>query len=127
VSLLFHVTGALAALLHVLFFLLESVLWRRPGVHGGVFGLSPDAAQAARPFAFNQGFYNLFLAAGAGGGALASALGHATPGRAVAAFALASMLAAALVLLASRPALWLGALIQGGPPAVALAALWLGD
>mgnify|MGYP001565669626 CR=1 FL=1 len=47
----------------------------------------------------------------------------AVEGRAVAAFALASMLAAALVLLASKPSFWFGAAVQGVPPAIALAAL----
>jgi len=123
-SLLFTVTAAAAALIHVLFFLEESVWWMRPAIHRKTFGFSTEVATAARLLAFNQGFYNLFLAAGVAFGLAAPSLGLALEGRAVAGFALASMVAAALVLLASKPSFWLGAVIQGGPPVVALAALW---
>jgi putative membrane protein len=125
-TLLLHLGAGLASLFHVLFFLEESVLWMRPAVHHKTFGLSLEEARTARIFTFNQGFYNLFLAAGAAGGLAAAGLGHAAEGRAVAAFALASMAAAALVLLASKPKLWVGALVQGLPPVVALGAMWMG-
>jgi uncharacterized membrane protein len=49
--------------------------------------------------------------------------GLAREGLAVATFALLSMLAAALVLLFSKPTSWRGAVVQGVPPAVALATI----
>ena len=58
-----QVLVALAAALHVLFFAMESVLFMRPAVHRR-FGVSREHAEVVRPMAFNQGFYNLFLAVG---------------------------------------------------------------
>ena len=59
------VIAALAALLHVYIFLMESVQWTQPRVWKR-FGV-PDqaAADTTKPMAYNQGFYNLFLAIGA--------------------------------------------------------------
>jgi putative membrane protein len=51
--------------------------------------------------AFNQGFYNLFLALGAAGGVLLVLAGQATIGRSVATFACACMVGAGVVLLAT--------------------------
>lgn len=54
---------ALVALLHVYFLVLEMFLWTRPlGLK--VFGQTPEAAEASRVLAANQGLYNGFLAAG---------------------------------------------------------------
>ena len=52
-------TGA-AALLHVFIFYLESVVWTTKA--RAVFGTSAAEAEATKEMAFNQGFYNLFLA-----------------------------------------------------------------
>jgi putative membrane protein len=74
--------------------------------------------------AFNQGFYNLFLALGVGLGLVLHLTGTAAPaGIALVLFALASMLLAALVLLASNPRMVRPALIQGAAPALAIASL----
>ncbi len=121
--LLFDTAAVAAALLHVLFFLLESAWWMKPAVHRGTFGLTTEIAAGARLLAFNQGFYNLFLAAGVAARFLTPPFGLAREGLAVATFALLSMLAASLVLLFSKPSAWRGAAIQGGPPALALATL----
>jgi len=122
-SLLFTIPAVVAALLHVLFFVEESLLWMRPAIHRKTFGFSTEVATGARLLAFNQGFYNLFLAAGILLGLGLLATGHATAGQTLVAFCSVSMLGAALVLLGSKPALWLGALVQGLPPALALVAL----
>lgn len=54
---------ALVALLHVYFFVLESVLWRT--AYGRrVFRMSQEQAAQTASLAANQGLYNLFLAAG---------------------------------------------------------------
>jgi putative membrane protein len=122
-ALLLVVSCLLAAVLHVLFFLEESVFWMRPAVHHRTFGLSLEQAKVIRLFAFNQGFYNLFLAAEIAAGLLALRLGYPGPGHALLGFACASMVGAALVLVGSSRGFWLGALLQGLPPALALAAL----
>jgi len=117
------VSSAFAGLLHVLFFLEESVWWMRPAIHQKTFGMSLEQAQTVRLFAFNQGFYNLFLALEVAAGLAAVHLGHAAAGHALVGFACASMVGAAIVLVASSRRFWMGALVQGLPPALALAAL----
>ena len=54
---------AVVALLHVWIFVLESFLWTKP-FGRRVFGTTPEQAETSRVLALNQGFYNLFLAAG---------------------------------------------------------------
>jgi cation/acetate symporter len=52
---------ALAALLHVYIFVMESLTWTSPRTRA-VFGTTAEEAQTTKMLAFNQGFYNLFLA-----------------------------------------------------------------
>lgn len=55
----------LAAALHVYIFTMESFTWTRPATWKR-FGLASQAdAETTKPLAYNQGFYNLFLAIGA--------------------------------------------------------------
>lgn len=55
----------IAAALHVYIFTMESLTWTRPATWKR-FGLASQAdAETTKPLAYNQGFYNLFLAAGA--------------------------------------------------------------
>lgn len=120
----------LAGVIHVLFFLVESAWWTTPAVRRR-FRQTPEQAEATKLLAFNQGFYNLFLAAGTFGGLALTLAGHAGPGLAIAAWCCLSMLAAAVVLAASSPTLRRGAVIQGAAPLVflVLAALhggWIG-
>ena len=59
-----QVFALVAAALHVVFFYAESVTFARPTTWRR-FGLSTqEQAEIVRPMAFNQGFYNLFLAGG---------------------------------------------------------------
>ncbi len=107
----------LAGLLHVGFFVIESLLWKRPQVHK-VFGVrSADEAETMSFALFNQGFYNLFLALGAFVGVAVSARDE---GDLLVIFCGLFMIGAALVLVGSNRRLWRGALVQGGLPAVAL-------
>jgi len=54
---------AFVAFEHVVFFVLESFLFKTPlGLR--IFKLTPQAAETNAVLAFNQGFYNLFLCAG---------------------------------------------------------------
>ena len=56
------VAASLAALLHLYIFVMESFLWTTPRVRA-TFGITDDVqAEHTKPLAYNQGFYNLFLA-----------------------------------------------------------------
>lgn len=109
-----------AALLHVLFFVMESVVFMRPQVHRR-FGLrTREDAELVKPMAYNQGFYNLFLAVGAVVGLVLVNQGSETSGTAVAAFACAVMVGAAAVLVSTNRKFLPAALIQGLAPLLAL-------
>ena len=113
------VAAALAGLIHVLFFCMESLWWTKPAVYRR-FRSTETQAQTTRSLAFNQGFYNLFLAAGVFGGLALLETGHLRGGMILVAWNCLSMLAAAVVLAASSPQMMRGALIQGLPPLVFL-------
>ncbi len=113
------VAAVLAGLVHVLFFLVESLWWTTPAVRRR-FGQSEEQARATELLAFNQGFYNLFLAAGTFAGLVLTVVGYPVPGLALATGSCLSMLGAAVVLALSSPALRRGAVIQGAPPLVFL-------
>jgi putative membrane protein len=121
------VFAALAALIHVYIFVLESVSWTKESTRK-VFGIrSAEDAELMKPLAYNHGFYNLFLALGAATGLImigATAVSQA--GFALAIFALLSMVLAAIVLISSNPRLARSALIQGLPPLLGLLFLVLG-
>jgi putative membrane protein len=98
----------LAAALHVLVFFMESVWFMRPKVHRRFGAATAADAEARRLFAFNQGFYNLFLAIGIFCGlALLHSGGNVTVGRTLVLFSCACMLGAGVVLFfsAGRPML----------------------
>ena len=57
-----QIFALLAAILHVLIFLMESLWFMRPKVHSRFGVVSISDAETNRLFVFNQGFYNLFLA-----------------------------------------------------------------
>ena len=123
IAIIATVFGALAALLHVYIFVMESVQWSQPRVWKR-FGV-PDqaAADTTKPMAYNQGFYNLFLAIGAIIGiVLYWAGGDDTTLRAAGLtlllFSLGSMVAASLVLLTSGRTYLRPALIQGTLPLI---------
>ncbi len=114
------VVAGLAALLHVYIFVLESVRWSHPNVWR-IFGLtSQEAADTTKPMAYNQGFYNLFLAIGAGLGVVLWAVNGVgdVAGRTLLLFSLGSMLAAALVLLTSGRKYLRPAAVQGTLPLI---------
>lgn len=116
--------AALAAALHVYIFVLESLSWTSPRTRA-VFGTTVEEAEITKPLAFNQGFYNLFLAVVTGIGIAAVALGHNAVGLALIFAGVGSMLAAAVVLVASSPDKARAAVVQGAFPAVAVALLAL--
>jgi len=62
-QLLANIAVFAVALLHLVFMLLEMILWHRPAGQK-MLGLKPDFANTTRTLAANQGLYNGFLAAG---------------------------------------------------------------
>jgi putative membrane protein len=115
------VLASLAALLHVFIWWLESFAWT--GRARAVFGTSRAEAEATKELAFNQGFYNLFLALITLAGVLALALDQRDVGVALTAAGTLSMLGAALVLVAGSRGRSGTALQQGALPALALGCL----
>ena len=112
----------LAAAFHVLFFVLESVTFSQPSVAARFGMTTPEQIAAVRPMAFNQGFYNLFLAIGIVGGLALVAAGSVDAGRAVVLFACACMVGAGAVLLSTNRRFVRSAAIQALPPLVAIVA-----
>jgi putative membrane protein len=121
-SLLFAI---LAAALHVYIFTMESLTWTRPATWKR-FGLASQAdAETTKPLAYNQGFYNLFLAAGAfiGVGCVAFApQGSFQPvvGWTLIFSCCGSMLLAAVVLALSGKKYLRAAAVQGTTPLLAV-------
>lgn len=117
--------AGLAAILHVYIFVLESLRWTAASTRK-TFGTSVEEARATRELAFNQGFYNLFLAIVTGVGMLLAALGHHVTGAALILAGCGSMLAAGLVLLVSSPGKARAAVVQLSFPlfAVGLLIVW---
>jgi putative membrane protein len=121
------------ALVQGYIFVLEALLWGKPRTNA-TFGVKPEQVETLRPWALNQGWYNLFLAVGILLGWLGNqgwlwepglgALTGGLLGSPVAAFALASMLAAGLVLVISNPRMFRSALVQIVPALVGVAGLW---
>jgi len=116
------VFAALAALLHVYIFVMESLTWTTPRTRA-VFGTSAQEAETTKLLAFNQGFYNLFLAIVTAVGIAAITMGHKPIGAALVFAGVGSMLAAAVVLLAASPDKARAAVIQGAFPLIAVALL----
>ena len=116
--------AGLAALLHVYIWVMESFLWTSPRTRAA-FGTTEEEAQTTKLLAFNQGFYNLFLAIVTAAGLV---IGHNTRdvGYALIFAGTGSMLAAAVVLLASAPDKARGAIIQGTFPLAAIVCFGLG-
>ena len=116
VGILATVAASAAALLHVYIFVMESVQWTQPRIWKR-FGVADQAAaEVTKPMAYNQGFYNLFLAVGV---VIGIVLFYAGGGIALVLFALGSMVAAALVLVTTGLKYVRPALVQGTLPLIA--------
>ncbi len=118
------IVAALAALLHVYIFVMESLTWTTPRTRA-VFGTTEQEAQTTRLLAFNQGFYNLFLAIVTAAGIVATVIGAPAVGLALLLAGVGSMLAAAVVLVASSTEKARAAIIQGALPLIAIVLLVL--
>ena len=117
--------AALAALLHVYIFVMESFTWTSPRTRA-TFGTSVEEAQTTKPLAFNQGFYNLFLAIVTAVGIVLIGTGQRPAGAALVFAGVGSMAAAAVVLLASSPDKARAAVTQGTFPVIAIVLLVIG-
>ena len=115
------VLAVLAGLLHVWIFVMESVLFDRPSIHAR-FAVRSQDVPVVRPWAYNQGFYNLFLGIGALVGAVVAASGSPAVGLALVLASCGSMLAAAVVLVASQRTMARAATTQGTLPLLAVLA-----
>lgn len=119
------VIAGLAAGLHVFIFYMESIAWTSPRARA-TFGTSEEEAEATKSMAFNQGFYNLFLALAVFIGTIVYLLGAPAVGLTLVFTGVGSMLAAALVLVTSSPDLAASAIKQGLLPLLAVASLIIG-
>ncbi|MEE6139641.1 DUF1304 domain-containing protein [Mycobacterium sp. 050128] len=117
--------AALAALLHVYIFTMESLTWTSARTRA-TFGTTPEEAETTKLLAFNQGFYNLFLAIVAGIGIAEIAMGHRAVGAALVFAGIGSMAAAAVVLVVSAPDKARAAVTQGVFPLISIVLLVLG-
>ncbi len=112
--LLFKFSMFVTSILHLLFFKLESIDFMKESTLK-IFGVKTSEAQFVYKWAFNQGFYNLFLALGL----LVSLfyLGTSLNNEAIflARYILIFIVGAGLVLLFSSPKKKRGALIQALP------------
>jgi putative membrane protein len=105
----------LAALIHVGFFVMESILFQRPGGHR-ILKISESDHAAVKIWAFNQGFYNLFIAIGTFVGLTLIFKKQFFVAGIMTGFCGLSMIGAGLVLWFSSPRMRRGALIQIIPP-----------
>ncbi|GAT09711.1 DUF1304 domain-containing protein [Mycolicibacterium novocastrense] len=114
--------AGLAALLHIYIWVMESLTWTSARTRA-TFGLTEEEALATKELAFNQGFYNLFLAVITLAGIVIGAVGYNGVGIALIFAGVGSMLAAALVLLLSSPDKAKAAVTQGIFPLIAIVLL----
>ncbi|WP_422935066.1 DUF1304 domain-containing protein [Sinomonas sp. P47F7] len=119
------VFAGIAALIHVYIFYMESLAWTAARTRA-TFGTSPEQAEASKELAFNQGFYNLFLAVAAGLGVVLVTAGATAVGATLVFVGAGSMVAAGLVLLLSSPSKASAALKQLVPPAIGVVCLAIG-
>jgi putative membrane protein len=119
------VFASLAAVLHVYIFVLESFQWTSPRTRAA-FGTTSEEAETTKLLAFNQGFYNLFLAIVVGVGVGFMTSGGTAAGAALVFAGAGSMLAAAVVLVVSAPDKLRAAMVQGTFPFVAVVLLGIG-
>ncbi|SME89986.1 putative membrane protein [Cellulosimicrobium cellulans J34] len=119
------VLAGVAAAIHGYVFVMESLTWTSPRTRA-TFGTSPDEAAATKELAFNQGFYNLFLAVLVVLGSVLYAADQRDVGLTLVVAGAGSMAAAGVVLLVSSPSKARAALVQLVPPALGVLAVVVG-
>jgi len=116
------VLAALASALHVYIFYMESIAWTGPAARR-TFGPATDAeVTATRALAYNQGFYNLFLAIVSVIGIVFLFASDSAVGPALILVGTGSMLAAAAVLFVSDASKRRAAITQGTLPLLTVVA-----
>jgi putative membrane protein len=119
------IAAGLAAVVHLYIFVLESLRWTAPRTRA-IFGTSEQEAATTKLLAFNQGFYNLFLATITAVGIIAVAIGWTAVGAALVFAGTGAMALAALVLVLSSPDKARAAATQGTFPLLAVVLLAIG-
>lgn len=125
-----QVFAGVAVLVHVAAFVWETLLFRWPGVHQGIFRIPSRDVPAVLLWSFCQGFYNLALGVGTAIGLVALNAGNAAVGRALVLYTCSFMVLTGIAMLVadrlalSRPkgAGVSGVLGQISPPLVVLIA-----
>jgi putative membrane protein len=117
-----QIFAVLAAVLHVVFFIFESVLWSKPAVHARFGIASQEKADTIAPMAYNQGFYNLALAIGVLVGVVLAGLDgdQSVIGKTLIIFGTGCMAVAGAVLASTGAKYLRAAAIQFVPAALAL-------
>ena len=120
------ILAAAAAAFHVFIFALESLRWTEPETRK-IFGVATEAdAITMKQLAFNQGFYNLFLALATLLGIGLVIVGSPTVGLTLVFAGTGMMLAAALVLVLADRTKLRAATMQGTLPLLAVIATAIG-
>jgi putative membrane protein len=109
------VFAALAIVFHLGAFSMESLLFTNDAVQARFNPTGDPLGEPLRLFAFNQGFYNLFLALGCLAGLVLHRT-HRAVGHTLAAFTCLCMFGAGVVLVISAPHLARAGLAQALPP-----------
>ena len=115
----------LAGLLHVVFFAMESLFFMNEQIYTRFRFETLAEAEVVQGFAYNQGWYNLFLAIAAFAGVLMAKKLKPNVGNTLAMYACLSMLGAALVLITSSIEMARAATIQGFFPLLAIATFFM--
>ena len=114
--------AGLAGLVHIYIWSMESLTWRKPATWKRFGVASQEEAETQALFAFNQGFYNLFLAimVFVGIGGILKGGDCATAGWALLIGSTACMVGAALVLRSCGKQYTRAAILQGAFPVIAI-------
>ncbi|MDF2806363.1 MAG: epimerase [Cellulosimicrobium sp.] len=117
--------AGVAAAIHVYIFVMESLTWTSARTRA-TFGTSREEAEATQELAFNQGFYNLFLAVLVVLGIVLYATDRQDVGLTLVVAGAGSMVAAGLVLILSSPSKARAALVQLVPPLLGVVGVVVG-
>ncbi|CRK57554.1 hypothetical membrane protein [Alloactinosynnema sp. L-07] len=96
-----QVFAGIGALVHLLAWVWESFLFRRPSIHKGLFKVPTEDVPAVLLWSFNVGFYNLLLGSGTVIGLIALNTGDEVVGRTLVLYTCGFMAVAGVVLLIS--------------------------
>jgi putative membrane protein len=130
VSVVVWIFALLTAVVHITAFAWETLLLQKPAVHQGVFAIPTADVRPVRLWAFNVGFYNLFIACGLVVGVIAWMTGNDVVGQTLVIYLCLFAFLAGIVLFVSdrlalsrpRGAGVIGAMSQATPPLIALLA-----